>query len=159
MVATAKRLRVRIGPHREALEIAHVNAQPTEIDTEYFVGRVLVRVRDFNGSPNAQDAAYFAGRSRKFSIQIEGRFKALPGQEPYTGDEIEFGTDFVRLVLRRSADRSQDRLIEFPRALFNAGLRVAKLVDSSVHYELSSKPYIMSPYAACSASATSPCRR
>lgn len=38
------------------------------------------RVRD--------DDRYFAGRSRKFAIQIEGRFKQRPGVKPYTADEV-----------------------------------------------------------------------
>ena len=102
MVAAGKRLRVRIGPHREALEVAWVNGRPTEIDTEWFVGRVLVRVKDFrgvtpDGSEPVQDVPYFAGRSRKFAIHIEGRFRTRAGQEPFNGDEVEFGTDFVRL--------------------------------------------------------------
>ena len=101
MVAAGKRLRVRIGPHREALEVAWVNGRPTEIDTEWFVGRVLVRVKDFrgvtpDGSEPLQDVPYFAGRSRKFAIHIEGRFRTRAGQEPFNGDEVEFGTDFVR---------------------------------------------------------------
>lgn len=46
------KLRVTIGGDRHHVEIAHVNdsLRPTEIDTDKFVGRVLVRVADFRGS-------------------------------------------------------------------------------------------------------------
>lgn len=61
--------------------------------SERFVGRVLVRVRDYAGvapdghAPIAQDP-YFAGRSRKFAIQIEGRFKEREGVPAYSADEV-----------------------------------------------------------------------
>lgn len=87
-----------IGPNREEMEIAHVNdsSQPTIINSEYFVGRVLIKIRDFegitsDGSPPIRNHVYFDGRSRKFDIQIEGRFKRREGVESYTGEEIHFG--------------------------------------------------------------------
>lgn len=95
---TMPRLKVTIGPHRYDMAIAHVNqpAKPTEINTDKFVGRVSVFVKDFagvtpDGSPPTRDAAIFNGRSRKFIILIEGRWKQRPGVAPYTGDEIQFG--------------------------------------------------------------------
>ncbi|GAA5929542.1 uncharacterized protein JCM15063_004178 [Sporobolomyces koalae] len=137
------RLEVRIGPNRFETGLAHVNHsdKPYEIDTPYFAGRVLVLVRDFagvtpDGSAPKANNLFFDGRSRKFAIVIEGKFKRRPGVEPYNGDEVEFGSDF-------------DYLPEsFPRAPLDAGLKVAKWIDPAMHYELSDKPFIMSPYNA-----------
>jgi hypothetical protein len=41
-----------------------------------------------DGSPPHRDDPYFVNRSRKFSIQIEGRFKHREGVAPYTADEV-----------------------------------------------------------------------
>lgn len=95
------RLEVAIGPDRFHTEVAWVNctARPTEIDTPNFTGRVLVLVKDFagvtpDGSPPKRNAAYFEGRTRRFGILIEGKWKKRDGVKPYTGDEIQFGSDF-----------------------------------------------------------------
>jgi len=135
-----------IGPNREEMQIAHVNdsSQPTIINSEYFVGRVLIKIRDFegitsDGSPPIRNHVYFDGRSRKFDIQIEGRFKKREGVEPYSGEEIHFGSDF-------------DHIVDFPKSAFNAGMRVARWIDPNVFYDLtppSERPFIMSPYLAC----------
>ncbi|GAA5836542.1 hypothetical protein JCM5353_002964 [Sporobolomyces roseus] len=139
------RLQVRIGPNRFQTGISHVNHsdKPYEIDTEYFAGRVLVLVKDFagvtpDGSTPKPHNQFFDGRSRKFAILIEGRFKRREGVEPYNGDEVEFGSDF---------DYLPD---SFPRAPLDAGLKVAKWIDPAMHYlcEPGSKPFIMSPYNA-----------
>lgn len=45
-----QKLEVRVGAHRFAMDLADVNGAPTEIETDKFVGRVLVRVRDFTGA-------------------------------------------------------------------------------------------------------------
>ncbi|KAK4050645.1 hypothetical protein OIV83_003371 [Microbotryomycetes sp. JL201] len=141
------KLKVAIGPHRSQMVIANVNQpdKPTEINSDLFVGRVVVYVRDFRGAtPNGEepvkDHPYFHGRSRKFAIVIEGRFKQRDGVAPYTGDEIQFGSDF---------DYLPD---SFPRTPFNAGMRVAQYIDPATHYQEkppSGRPYIMSPYLAC----------
>ncbi|OAV92567.1 hypothetical protein PTTG_27602, partial [Puccinia triticina 1-1 BBBD Race 1] len=141
-----KRLKIMIGPNRQQMEIAHVNdsAQPTIINSEYFVGRVLIKIRDFegithDGSPPIRNHVYFDGRSRKFDIQIEGRFKKRDGVQLYSGEEIHFGSDF-------------DHIVDFPKSAFNAGMRVARWIDPNVFYDLtppSERPFIMSPYLAC----------
>lgn len=91
-----KRLKVSIGGHRSDLSISHVNdpSRPTVIDTPLFAGRVVVFVRDFvgiapEGCAPIKDHPYFHGRSRKFAILIEGRFKQREGVPLYTGDEIQ----------------------------------------------------------------------
>ncbi|SNX81416.1 uncharacterized protein MEPE_00121 [Melanopsichium pennsylvanicum] len=131
------RLKVQVGPDRFHMEDCRLNdtQQPHEIETEHFVGRVLVRILDAPGAKEGEPGReYFEGRSRKFCIQIEGRFK-----QRLSGNDVLFGTDF-------------DRFVDFPRAPFNAGMRVAKYIDPCTFYELhpdSGRPYIMSPYIAC----------
>ncbi|PWN49985.1 DUF1769-domain-containing protein [Violaceomyces palustris] len=131
------RLLVQVGPDRFHMETCRLNdsRRPHEINTEHFVGRVLVRILDAPGAREGEEGReYFKDRSRKFCIQIEGRFK-----RPWNGDQIQFGSDF-------------DKFIDFPRAPFNAGMRVAKYIDPCTFYEEhppSGRPYIMSPYIAC----------
>ncbi|WFD19451.1 hypothetical protein MCAP1_001681 [Malassezia caprae] len=130
-------LEVKVGPDRFHMEPCRVNdtKRPHEINTEHFVGRVLVRILDAPGAKPGEPAReYFKDRSRRFCIQIEGRFK-----KPWSGDDILFGSDF-------------DKFVPFPRAPFNAGMRVARMIDPCTFYEEhppSGRPYIMSPYAAC----------
>ena len=83
------------------MSTAYVNqpSRPTEISTPHFVGRVTVFVKDFHGvtpdgSPPKPDAVYFEGRSRKFAILIEGKFRARAGVKPYSASEVQFGSDF-----------------------------------------------------------------
>lgn len=131
------RLKVQVGSDRFHMEDCRLNdtEHPHEIETEHFVGRVLVRILDAPGAkPGEPGREYFEGRSRKFCIQIEGRFK-----QRLSGNDVLFGTDF-------------DRFVDFPKAPFNAGMRVAKYIDPCTFYELhpdSGRPYIMSPYIAC----------
>lgn len=131
------RLKVQVGPDRFHMEDCRLNdtQHPHEIETEHFVGRVLVRILNAPGAREGEPGReYFEGRSRKFCIQIEGRFK-----QRWNGNDILFGTDF-------------DRFVDFPRAPFNAGMKVAKYIDPCTFYELhpaSGRPYIFSPYIAC----------
>lgn len=131
------RLKVQVGPDRFHMEDCRLNdtLHPHEIETEHFVGRVLVRILDAPGAREGEPGReYFEGRSRKFCIQIEGRFK-----QRWNGNDILFGSDF-------------DKFVDFPRAPFNAGMKVAKYIDPCTFYELhpaSGRPYIMSPYIAC----------
>ncbi|KWU45053.1 DUF1769-domain-containing protein [Rhodotorula sp. JG-1b] len=141
------RLEVAIGPDRFHTEVAWVNctARPTEIDTPNFTGRVLVLVKDFagvtpDGSPPKRNAAYFEGRTRRFGILIEGKWKKRDGVKPYTGDEIQFGSDF---------DYLPD---SFPMGPFNLGMKISHQIDPATYYEFRpphGRPYIMSPYVAC----------
>ena len=130
-------LEVNVGPDRFHMEPCRLNdsRHPHEIDTEHFCGRVLVRILDAPGAKEGEPGReYFNDRSRRFCIQIEGRFK-----QEWSGDDILFGSDF-------------DKFVPFPRAPFNAGMRVARMIDPCTFYEEhppSGRPYIMSPYAAC----------
>ncbi|KDN49940.1 hypothetical protein K437DRAFT_74193 [Tilletiaria anomala UBC 951] len=131
------RLLVKVGPDREHMEVCRLNDmyRPHEINSEHFVGRVLVRIINAPGANEGEEGReYFQDRSRKFSIQIEGRFK-----KPWKGSEVLFGSDF-------------DKWIAFPRAPFTAGMRVAQMIDPCTFYDEhppSGRPYIMSPYCAC----------
>ncbi|EPX71828.1 DUF1769 family protein [Schizosaccharomyces octosporus yFS286] len=134
------KLKVNVGPDPGHTQIAWVNheGRPTEVDGPYWVGRILVRVRDFDGvtpdgSPPKADSIYFRGRSRKFQIQAEGRFK-----KEYTGNQVIFGTQFDHMIST------------FPESAFRAGMRIAKYIDPAVYYDKFAKsPYIMSPFVAC----------
>jgi hypothetical protein len=78
-----KLLRVRIGPSIHHLSLAHVNNQecPHYIDSPYFTGKILIRVKNFKGEvPNGAQASqvtedYFSSHKRLFSIKVQGRFK------------------------------------------------------------------------------------
>ncbi|BFZ57255.1 hypothetical protein PYCC9005_004306 [Savitreella phatthalungensis] len=134
------RLRVRIGTNPDDMQTAWVNVEdrPTEIDSEFWVGRVFVRVRDFDGftpdgSPPQAHSPYFDGRNRRFHIQAEGRFK-----KAYDGDSVWFGTQFDHMIKN------------FPETLFNTGMRIARYIDPAVFYDKNAaRPFIMSPFLAC----------
>lgn len=135
------RLLVTIGPNRFETEIAHVNdaTQPTEINTDKFIGRVLVRIKDFEGVPPSdgkavRDSTYFDGRTRKFSILIEGRFKAREGVAAYSGEEIQFGSDFDHIFTT------------FPRGPFNTGMRVRQSIPLILYCSLSLIPRLQSGF-------------
>lgn len=85
------RLEVKVGPDRFNMEPCRVNDshRPHEIATEHFVGRVFVRILDAPGARQGEEGReYFRDRSRKFCIQIEGRFT-----KPWNANEVLFGTD------------------------------------------------------------------
>ncbi|GAA5892356.1 hypothetical protein JCM6882_003649 [Rhodosporidiobolus microsporus] len=141
------RLQVSIGADRLHEEVVWVNHsdKPYEIDSPLFAGRVLVLVKDFSGvspdgSPPKADNRFFEGRSRKFAIVIEGKFKQREGEKPYTAEEVQFGSDFEFIPEN------------FPHGPFNAGMKIARWVDPATFYVTDpphGRPYIMSPYAAC----------
>ena len=82
-----KVLRVRVGPSVHLLQPAAVNDEllPHYIDSPYFVGRVLVRIKNFTGilpkgaKKDSASEAYFAAHKRLFSVQVQGRFKHVRG--------------------------------------------------------------------------------
>jgi hypothetical protein len=81
-----------------------------------------------DGSEPIQSSDYFKGHNRRFSIQVEGRFK-----RQWLGDEVYFGTDF-------------DRSVELPKG-FETMLKVARYIDPVVRTSLTEdgKPWILSP--------------
>jgi hypothetical protein len=77
-----QKLQVKIGPSIEHLQVADVNSDenPHFIDSPYFVGNILIRIKNFNGiTPNnlppSKSEKYFENKKRLFSIQFTGRFK------------------------------------------------------------------------------------
>ena len=95
-----KKLRVSIGPNIHHLSVYNVNSEtnPMFVESEYFTGRIVVRVRDFAGytrdaSPPIPIIKYFDGKTRNFSVQVQGRFK-----QEFLGNDIVFGTEFERKV-------------------------------------------------------------
>ena len=77
-----RKLRVRVGPSIDKLVITNPNEEdnPHFIDSPYFVGHVLVRIKDFrgytpDGSEPKQAQEYFGTKKRLFAVQLSGRFK------------------------------------------------------------------------------------
>ncbi|KAF9142546.1 hypothetical protein BG015_000757 [Linnemannia schmuckeri] len=129
------KLRVSVGGSYTDLAIINPNDElhPFEFDTPEFKGRAVIRIKDFVGITNDGSAPiysddYFKGHNRKFSIQVEGRFKREWG-----GEQVYFGTDF-------------DRSVELPHG-FETMLRVARYIDPVVKTSLTkdSQPWILSP--------------
>ncbi|KAF8943986.1 hypothetical protein BGZ47_004791 [Haplosporangium gracile] len=129
------KLRVSVGGSYTDLAIINPNDElhPLEFDTPEFKGRAVIRIKDFVGMTNDGSAPiysnyYFKGHNRKFSIQVEGRFKREWG-----GEQVYFGTDF-------------DRSVELPHG-FETMLRVARYIDPVVKTSLTkdAQPWILSP--------------
>ncbi|KAJ3123124.1 hypothetical protein HK098_002167 [Nowakowskiella sp. JEL0407] len=97
---SAKVLRVRVGATVKSLRTINVNddANPHFVDSPFFSGNVVVRVKNFVGiTPKGTDpiesSDYFGTKRRLFSIQVSGRFK-----HEYTGGDVVFGAEFLRKV-------------------------------------------------------------
>jgi hypothetical protein len=81
-VVKGRKLRVRIGPTLDTLKVAKVNddTDPHFIDSPFFTGNVLVRIKNFKGiCPEGvainNNETYFDGKKRMFALQLSGRFK------------------------------------------------------------------------------------
>ncbi|KAF9539512.1 hypothetical protein EC957_005349 [Mortierella hygrophila] len=129
------KLRVSVGGSYTDLAIINPNDElhPFEFETPEFKGRAVIRIKDFVGITNDGSAPiysndYFKGHNRKFSIQVEGRFK-----REWDGEQVYFGTDF-------------DRSVELPHG-FETMLRVARYIDPVVKTSLTmdGQPWILSP--------------
>ncbi|KAG0047038.1 hypothetical protein BGZ83_007832 [Gryganskiella cystojenkinii] len=129
------KLRVTVGGTYTDLAIVNCNDElhPIEFDAPEFKGRALVRIKDFvgitnDGSEPIHNSDYFKGHNRRFSIQVEGRFK-----REWLGEDVYFGTDF-------------DRSVELPQG-FETMLRIARYIDPVVRTSLTKdgKPWILSP--------------
>ncbi|KAI8913668.1 hypothetical protein EDD86DRAFT_201189 [Gorgonomyces haynaldii] len=131
---TRKRLRVRIGPSYDHLVLADVNNEsvPHYVDSPYFTGHVVVRVKDFKGiappkQPIKQANAYFENKKRMFAIQVSGRFK-----HEHVVDDILFGGDFDKKVS--------------PPTGFWVAMKFATLIDPAIQSDLyCDKPWCFSP--------------
>ncbi|KAF9924168.1 hypothetical protein FBU30_005810 [Linnemannia zychae] len=129
------KLRVSVGGTYTDLAIVNCNdeLQPIEFDAPNFKGRAVVRIKDFVGITNDRsepifNSDYFKGRNRRFSFQIEGRFK-----QEWDGQQVYFGTDF-------------DKSVELPDG-FEMMLKICRYIDPVVQTSLSKdgKPWILSP--------------
>ncbi|KAG0283107.1 hypothetical protein BGZ96_012528 [Linnemannia gamsii] len=129
------KLRVSVGGSYTDLAVINCNDElhPLEFDTPEFKGRAVIRIKDFvgitnDGSEPIHSNDYFKGHNRKFSIQVEGRFK-----REWDGEQVYFGTDF-------------DRAVELPHG-FETMLRVARYIDPVVKTSLTKdgQPWILSP--------------
>ncbi|KAG0206487.1 hypothetical protein BGX28_002070 [Mortierella sp. GBA30] len=129
------KLRVRVGGSYTDLAIVNCNDElrPIEFDAPEFKGRAMVRIKDFvgvtsDGSEPVYNSEYFKGHNRRFSIQIEGRFK-----REWDGEQVYFGTDF-------------DRSVELPQG-FETMLKIARYIDPVVRTSLTKdgQPWILSP--------------
>lgn len=77
----SRKLRVRIGPSLHTLTSYTINddENPHFIDSPYFIGNIVVRIKNFHGispDPNASPISnipYFEKKKRLFSIQLSGR--------------------------------------------------------------------------------------
>ncbi|KAG0292184.1 hypothetical protein BGZ98_002685 [Dissophora globulifera] len=107
---TRYRLRVSAGPSADPGHLKPIavnsDASPTLIESDEFIGQIVVRIRGFDailGSADGQredglspqpDSQWFTkpgGDNNLCSIQISGRFK-----REWTGDQVVFGNQFER---------------------------------------------------------------
>ncbi|CAG8528985.1 27618_t:CDS:2 [Dentiscutata erythropus] len=131
------KLKITVGssydPSTHSIFLPNDDANPFFIDTEYFTGRICIRVKDFQGvTPPGKKklslSPYFDGNNYQYSIQIQGRFKG----NKWTADDILFGNDF-------------DRKIDLP-AISWLGLRIMKWVDPCLEADIYSDiPWAYSP--------------
>ncbi|CAG8524915.1 12803_t:CDS:2 [Racocetra fulgida] len=131
------KLQVTVGssydPSTHIIFLPNDDENPFFIDTEYFTGRICVRVRDFKGVPPPEkkllsSSPYFNGNNYQYSIQIQGRFKG----NKWTADDILFGNDF-------------DRKINLPTISW-LGLKILKWIDPALEADIySEKPWAYSP--------------
>ncbi|KAG0002641.1 hypothetical protein BGZ80_002730 [Entomortierella chlamydospora] len=128
------KLRVSVGGSYTDLAVINCNDElrPIEFDTPEFKGRAVVRIKDFvgltsDGSEPIYNSDYFKGHNRKFSFQIEGRFK-----REWDGEQVYFGTDF-------------DHAVDLPKG-FDIMFKIAKYIDPVVKSITEGEnPWILSP--------------
>jgi hypothetical protein len=92
------RLRVRAGPSYDPSTHVIVNVndpeEPTVIQSEYFTGHIVVRVRDYGGIPGKngvieEDEEYFSETKDTSSIMFGGWFEVKGKQ--LNVDDVVFG--------------------------------------------------------------------
>ena len=79
-----KHLQVRAGPNDSNLDLILPNDEkhPCLINSEYFCGRLIFRVKDFDSAEVQDESGYFNDHRRVFSLQIHGEFlNELNGNE------------------------------------------------------------------------------
>ncbi|TPX43665.1 hypothetical protein SeLEV6574_g04920 [Synchytrium endobioticum] len=135
---------VKAGPNEKELQIASVNdeLEPLFIDSEHFTGYILVRMVNFTGTTRTPSASrseckppienpassYFKGRSRRYSIVVQGRFK-----HTWNGDDIVFGGEM------------QAPMAKVPMGA-SLVIKAAKWLDPGIECDpYTDKPYMFSP--------------
>ncbi|KAI9209213.1 uncharacterized protein BJ171DRAFT_111306 [Polychytrium aggregatum] len=131
-------LRIKAGASVDPTTMLIVNPNdelsPILIDSEHFVGYVVVRVLNFAGVtpsdagliPNPA-SNYFKGRNRRYSIMVQGRWK-----KEWSGDDVVFSLDV-------------DSKCRVPTGA-SIGIKIAKWLDPSLGADLyCDKPWIASP--------------
>ncbi|KAI8896440.1 hypothetical protein BC833DRAFT_528278 [Globomyces pollinis-pini] len=139
-------VRISAGANYSELSTVMVNDEstPVWIDSEHFVGYLVVRMLNFNGvTPELHDSqkkgthchhpihnpdsSYFEGKNRRYSIMLQGRFK-----KSYGGDDIIFGADF-------------NTSIRTPTGV-SLAIKIAKWLDPAIEADFGCKePYMYSP--------------
>eukprot|EP00656_Telonema_subtile_P003703 TRINITY_DN11680_c0_g1_i2.p1 TRINITY_DN11680_c0_g1~~TRINITY_DN11680_c0_g1_i2.p1 ORF type:complete len:842 (+),score=177.81 TRINITY_DN11680_c0_g1_i2:46-2526(+) len=100
----------------------NVDSEPVDIGGSVFVGRMVVRVLGLQPATH-----YFDGKSRRFSIQIQGAFT-----QDVCCDDVEFGAVF-------------DKPINLPFGA-SIGLALAHKIDPALREDLEGEsPWMMSP--------------
>lgn len=134
------RLKISVGSSYKDLSTAHVNdsSRPTHVDNTFFVGDIVVRVKNFKGlTPDNEpaketDQTYFEATSDTSSVQFVGTVKA-----DVSGDNLVFGNDFDEPI--------NDSL---PPGT-TLGLKALKWIDPSLETDLyADKPWAFSPVLA-----------
>ncbi|KAF8579225.1 DUF1769-domain-containing protein [Ramaria rubella] len=127
------RLRVLVGPSPSLLtDISTLvnTVRPYTIQSERFIGQVVVHVKGF---PGAKESEYFEREDRRgitWSIQMQGRFL-----HSYSADDVLFGNTF-------------DRPLKLPWGS-GAALKFMHFVDPTLEHDLGGpKPWALSPLIA-----------
>ncbi|TPX37146.1 hypothetical protein SmJEL517_g01037 [Synchytrium microbalum] len=130
-------LQVSCGPSHGKLSVASVNdeSNPIYIESEHFVGYILIRVLNFEGKPATGTApihnpssSYFHNKQRRYSIVLQGRFK-----EAWNGDDVIFCSE-----------------LDHPLHIMPTGaslcVKLAKWMDPAIEADIyAAKPYMNSP--------------
>ncbi|KAF8496966.1 hypothetical protein JB92DRAFT_2988748 [Gautieria morchelliformis] len=124
------RLRLLAGPspsHLTDISALVNTAQPHTIQSDRFIGRVVVHIKGF---PGADESEYFEREDRRgitWSIQVQGRFL-----QPHSADDVLFGNTF-------------DRPLKLPWGS-SAALTFMHFIDPTLEHDLPGpKPWALSP--------------
>ena len=133
-------LTIKGGPDAEHLQPLHVNHEsfPLAIDSPYFRGHLLFRMKDYQGAEPAKETGlerlelppsnYFQNRQRLYAISFQGQFL-----HQVRGDDLRFGLELslpVKLPMGSSL-----------------GLKIAKWLEPSLEYDLECpRPHMDAPF-------------
>jgi len=71
--------------------IVNDDTKPIPFETPFFKGRMVIRVKD---AVNAPETTYWTGKARKFSIQVQGRFK-----KRLCSNNVRSGSYFTKRII------------------------------------------------------------